>query len=73
MVSYAQVLGLTLRDTRKEIDSDAAGKLVDLILQLRSDARGRKDYASSDLIRKSLTDIGINVMDSAAGVHWEKV
>jgi cysteinyl-tRNA synthetase len=47
--------------------------LVDLILQLRSDARGRKDYASSDLIRKSLTDIGINVMDSAAGVHWEKV
>jgi cysteinyl-tRNA synthetase len=73
MVSYAQVLGLTLKDTRKEIDSDAAGKLVDLILQLRSDARGRKDYASSDLIRKSLTDIGINVMDSAAGVHWEKV
>lgn len=73
MRSYAQVLGLSLADTRKEIDSEAAGKLVDLILQLRNDARARKDYASSDLIRKSLTELGINVMDTAGGVNWEKV
>lgn len=73
MMKYAEVLGLTLTDTRKELDSSSAGQLVDLILQLRNEARTRKDYASSDLIRKSLTEIGINVMDTAAGANWEKV
>ena len=44
---------------------------MDLILTLRQEARGRKDYASADLIRKSLSQSGINVMDSASGASWE--
>jgi len=73
LVKYSQILGLTLEDTRTEIDSPLGGKLVDLLLTLRQDAKSKKDFASSDLIRKNLTDMGINVMDTAAGASWEKI
>lgn len=72
LVHYAKVLGLTMTDTRQELDTATGAKLIDLILTLRKEARERKDYASSDLIRKSLTEIGVNVMDSADGATWEK-
>lgn len=68
---HAAILGLTLQDTRNDIDRDTGKKLMDLILTLRQEARGRKDYASADLIRKSLSQSGINVMDSAGGASWE--
>jgi cysteinyl-tRNA synthetase len=55
-----------------EVDSPLGGKLIDLLLTLRQEAKAKKDFASSDLIRKSLTDLGINVMDTAAGASWEK-
>jgi len=72
LVRYADILGLTLEDTRLEVDSPLGGKLIDLLLNLRQEAKAKKDFASSDLIRKSLTDLGITVMDSAAGASWER-
>jgi cysteinyl-tRNA synthetase len=72
LIKYAKILGLTLEDTRMEVDSPLGGKLIDLLLTLRQEAKAKKDFASSDLIRKSLTDLGINVMDTAAGASWEK-
>lgn len=72
LVHYAKVLGLTMTDTRQELDTATGAKLIELILTLRKEARERKDYVSSDLIRKSLTEIGVNVMDSADGATWEK-
>ncbi len=73
LLHYAKVLGLTMVDTRKNIDSETGSKLIDLILTLRSEARARKDYASADLIRKTLTEIGVNVMDGPQGATWESV
>ncbi|MBU6450530.1 MAG: cysteine--tRNA ligase [Cyanobacteria bacterium REEB67] len=73
LVKHASILGLTLEDRRLQIDSPLGSKLVDLLLNLRQEAKAKKDFASSDLIRKSLTDLGINVMDSAAGVTWERI
>ena len=51
LVKYARVLGFTLRDSRTELDTDAAKGVMDLVLELRKSARERKDYATSDLIR----------------------
>lgn len=71
--SYAGVLGLTLSDSRRTLDSETGGRIIDLVLQLRKDARDRKDFATSDLIRKQLTELGINVMDVKEGnASWEK-
>lgn len=72
LLNFAQVLGFTLTDNRKYVDSPTSGKLVELVLSLRDLARKEKDYQKSDLIRDELTKIGISVMDSKEGASWEK-
>jgi cysteinyl-tRNA synthetase len=70
---FAGVLGLTLEDTRKVIDPETAGQVVDAMLELRQAARAKKDYPTSDLIRNQLTKLGINVMDTTGGgTAWER-
>ncbi|PWU01605.1 MAG: cysteine--tRNA ligase [Candidatus Melainabacteria bacterium] len=68
---YAAVLGFTLLDTRKLLPKETTSQLMDLILSLRSESKQRKDYATSDLIRKRLAECGVNVMDTADGATWE--
>jgi cysteinyl-tRNA synthetase len=70
---YAGVLGLTLEDTRKVLDNGTAQKIVNIMLELRKEARAKKDYSTSDLIRKELTSLGINVMDTTGGSTWERI
>ena len=45
--------------------------LVELLLQLRADARADKRWAESDQIRDGLAAAGIEVRDTASGVEWE--
>lgn len=71
--SYASVLGLTLDDTRRDLDGKTSEKIMDLVLDLRRMARDKKDYATSDLIRDELGKAGISVMDvSGGGATWER-
>jgi cysteinyl-tRNA synthetase len=71
LVFCAKLLGFSLADTRQNLNTETGQQLMDLILNLRADSKQRKDYATSDLIRKRLSDCGINVMDTAAGATWE--
>lgn len=43
---------------------------VDLLLQVRAEAKSRKDWATSDLIRDRLAALGFNVKDTKTGVEW---
>ena len=43
---------------------------VDLLLALRADAKSRKDWATSDLIRDRMAAIGFSVKDTKDGVEW---
>jgi cysteinyl-tRNA synthetase len=52
-------------------NNEMVGRLVELILRIRADARNNKDWATSDLIRKALADVGITVKDKKDGVEWE--
>jgi len=45
--------------------------LVDLVLELRAQARAEKRWAESDTIRDGLAVAGIEVRDTPAGVEWE--
>jgi len=45
--------------------------LVDLVLELRAQARAEKRWAESDTIRDGLAAAGIEVRDTPAGVEWE--
>lgn len=43
---------------------------VDLLLQIRSEAKTKKDWATSDLIRNRLAEIGFDVKDTKDGFEW---
>ncbi len=44
--------------------------LMDVILNIRQEARANKNWATSDLIRDSLNDLGIQVKDGKEGATW---
>ena len=57
-----------------ENDPQAGNKvihnLMEIILDLRREARTNKDWATSDKLRDALTQAGINVKDTKEGVSW---
>jgi cysteinyl-tRNA synthetase len=64
------ILGLNQENVDE--DSDLEDKLMQLIIDLRFEAREKKDYATSDAIRDKLTKIGISLKDGKKGTTWEK-
>ncbi len=51
---------------------DATNGIMQLLIQLRADARTNKDFATSDAIRNQLTAAGITLEDRAGGTEWTK-
>jgi cysteinyl-tRNA synthetase len=50
--------------------SSAIQPLMNLILELRQEARANKDWTTADKIRDGLTAAGIVVKDGKDGVTW---
>jgi cysteinyl-tRNA synthetase len=46
-------------------------QLVDLLIEVRQDARERRDFKGSDLIRNRLKEIGILLEDTPDGTRWK--
>ena len=66
-----RVLGvLSLRRTEDAAARIAAGDVEKLIADRRA-ARGRRDFAAADRIRKELADRGIILEDTATGTRWK--
>ncbi len=62
------VLGIkTEADDNK---NDAYKKAVDLLLDLRLQAKQNKDWATSDKIRNALTALGFTIKDTKDGFEW---
>ncbi len=70
----AVVLGLFRTPVAQ--DAGADDQLVDglmkLIIQLRADARERKDYATSDQVRDGLAELGLVLEDRKGETGWRK-
>jgi len=62
-----EVMGLDMIDSGGGNQLDAA---MDIVLELRKNAREQKDWGTSDLIRDKLKEAGITVKDSAEGSSW---
>jgi cysteinyl-tRNA synthetase len=61
------VLGLQF-NAKKE--NQNIHKIMDLILELRQEARNRKDWNTSDKIRNGLSEAGISIKDEKSGSTW---
>ncbi len=47
-----------------------AGKLIELLITVRADARKAKNFAMADSIRKGLADLGVTLEDRPGGTDW---
>jgi cysteinyl-tRNA synthetase len=66
------VLGLFRQRVAKATSDDDAlvGKLMNLIIELRAAARGKKDFATADRIRQALGEAGVTLEDRPGGTEW---
>lgn len=62
---------LGLRDEKDASSNHLVAPLVDMLLEVRAEAKANKDWATSDKIRDRLTEIGIRVKDRKDGCDWE--
>ena len=51
--------------------SEAYKKAIDLLLNMRLDAKRNKDWATSDKIRNELTALGFEIKDTKDGFEWK--
>ena len=68
-----EVLGLrdnASGDAATGIDLTPYQKAVDLLLEVRRNAKAAKDWATSDLIRDRLAEAGFDIKDTKDGVEW---
>lgn len=52
-------------------NKDAFAKAVDLLLDLRAEAKTKKDWETSDRIRQQLADAGFEIKDGKDGAEWK--
>ncbi len=62
------ILGLL---PQEENNQEILKNLVDMVLNIRLEAKRNKDFALSDTIRNRLGELGIAVRDSKDGFEWE--
>ena len=65
---------LGLRDEKGQSDEareEAYGKVVEMVLKLRQQAKQAKDWATSDQIRDALAEAGFEIKDTKDGATWK--
>jgi cysteinyl-tRNA synthetase len=56
----------------KKSETPTVDNLMKVVLNAREDARSHKDWATADLIRKRLWELGFEIQDTAQGPVWRK-
>ncbi len=66
------ILGLTDEQSAGgSKQAELTSNLIDMLLNMRLDAKARKDFATSDKIRDELSKMGVVVRDRKDGFDWE--
>lgn len=71
---FIDILGLNSTDasgSATKVNQEPFEKAVELLLELRMDAKAQKDWATSDKIRDKLKAIGFDVKDTKEGFEWK--
>ena len=64
------ILGLKSEDD-SSAGNEAYKKAIDLLLNMRLEAKQNKDWATSDKIRNELTALGFEIKDTKDGFEWK--
>ena len=68
---FSDILGMKTEHAGSGEREAAFSQAVDLLLQLRSQAKANKDWATSDKIRDELQALGFEVKDTKDGATWK--
>ena len=67
-----QVLGIyTINEHESGNTAEYLGPLLELLLEVRQDARNQKDWDTSDKIRDRLKELNIEIKDTREGSTWK--
>jgi len=69
MEDFDSIFDILKRETAWSDDFHA--DLIDLFLQVREEARKRKDFETADAIRNGLAKLNVEIQDSADGPKWK--
>ncbi len=64
---------LGLKDEKAGGDGELVDGLMQTIIDLRNEARAKKDFATSDVIRDKLKSLSIQIKDGKDRASWEKI
>ena len=65
------ILGLKSEAQNTTANNEVLSDVVDLLMNLRLQAKANKDWATSDKIRNELTALGFDIKDTKEGASWE--
>jgi cysteinyl-tRNA synthetase len=66
-----EILGIIPEQADSSSNAKREAALIELLLELRMEARANKDWATADRIRDELNDLGVAVEDRADGSLWK--
>ncbi|MCG3138784.1 MAG: Cysteine--tRNA ligase [Phycisphaerae bacterium] len=74
LVEDGRIIGLFLKTPAQlvKLDESLTDRLVEMLIQLRSDAKKDKHFALADRIRDELAALGVVLEDSRDGTRWRK-
>ena len=64
------ILGL-LPENDPQAGNQVISKLMNIIIDLRLEARSNKDWATSDRLRDALAQAGVSIKDTKNGATWD--
>ena len=65
------ILGLKEEVSAAQSNTETYNKVVDMLLELRIQAKANKDWATADKIRNELTALGFEIKDTKDGFEWK--
>ena len=70
-VFVGEILGVKMSGESADSGNNKAyEQAVDLLMEIRANAKANKDWATSDLIRDKMAAFGFNIKDTKNGVEW---
>jgi len=72
VIDLCQILGIQMAGEAMPVEDESlVSDLLELFIQIRHDARERKDWATADKVRDGLSELGIKLEDTRDGTIWK--
>ena len=71
LAEACEVLGIYSSDAQDGSNVEQRDQLIALLLEVRQEARSRKDWETSDKIRDRLKELNIEIQDTREGATWK--